>query len=213
METIASQMTVRHKPITLSAAALVCSLLLFVPRFASADLSEEESLKGISGVMVIIERLHTDAAAIGLERETLDAVVRDGLQKANVKILSPDERAADERRPYLYVNCNVMDMKNPALIAFSIDIEVHQRVTLTGGEKTQAQTWAKSYLGIQSADQAAEQIRHVLSGYVDQFLDAYKKANPGAAASPATQPAPAPAPTPAPAPAPADSPAPTPPGD
>ncbi len=174
-------MTRHRNARTLSIAAVLCALALCAPRIAVADLSEDESLKGIGGVMVIVERLHADAAAIGLERETLDAIVRDGLQKAGVKILSAAERAADDRRPYLYVNCNVMDVKNPALIAFSVDIEVHQRITLAGSEKAQGLTWAKSYLGVQSSDRAAEHIRDILEGYVDQFAAALKKANAPAA--------------------------------
>ncbi len=144
---------------------------------AAADLTEDESLRGISGIMVIVERLHEDAAAIGLDRETLDAVVRDGVQKAGIRILSGEERMADDRRPYLYVNCNVMSAADTGVVAFSLDIEVHQYVTLAGGEKAQSLTWAKSYLGIQSTDRAAQQIRHVLTGYVTQFTEAHKKAN------------------------------------
>jgi hypothetical protein len=177
METFTSAMTSFSFVRFMRVMIALCMFILNAPPVASADVSEDESLKGIAGVMVIVERLHADAATFGLERETLDAVVRGGLQKAGIKILSADERMADERRPYLYVNCNVMDVKNPALVTFSIDIEVHQRVTLASGEKAQGLTWAKSYLGIQSADRASEQIRHVLAGYVEQFIAAYKKAN------------------------------------
>lgn len=152
--------------------ALVALALVF-----AADVTEDESLRSIAGVMVIVERLHADAAAIGLDRETLDAVVRDGVQKAGIGILSADERMADVRRPYLYVNCNVMRAGDAGLVAFSLDIEVHQRVTLANGEQAQALTWAKSYLGIQSTDRAAQQIRHVLAGYITQFTEAHKKAN------------------------------------
>ncbi len=155
----------------LVALALVCAFPV------AGDVPEEESFKGVTGVMVIVERLHEDATAIGLERETLDAVVRDGLQKAGVKILSPDERVADERQPYLYVNCNVMHVNDAGLVAFSMDIEMHQRVTLANGDKTRAQTWGKSYLGVQGRERAAAQIRHVLGGYVTQFVEAFAKAN------------------------------------
>lgn len=153
------------------------ALTLAFAAAAAADLTEDESLRGIGGIMVIVERLHEDAAATGLDRETLDAVVRDGLQKAGIRIYSADERMADDRRPYLYVNCNVMRGPGANQVAFSLDIEVHQRVTLAGGEQAQGLTWAKSYLGIQSADRAAQQIRHVLSGYVSQFTEAHKAAN------------------------------------
>lgn len=155
----------------------LAALAVFVAAATATDLTEDESLRGISGVMVIVERLHEDAAAIGLDRETIDAIVRDGVQKGGIQILSSDERMADQRRPYLYVNCNIMRAGDAGIVAFSLDIEVHQYVTLAGGEKTQGLTWAKSYLGIQSSDHAAQQIRHVLTGYVTQFTDAHKKAN------------------------------------
>jgi hypothetical protein len=155
--------------------AIACSLTFALS--AGADLSEDESLRGITGVMVIVERLHEDAATIGLDRETMDAVVRDGLQKAGIPILSGDERMADDRRPYLYVNCNVMHVDAADMAAFSFDIEVHQRVTLASGDKAQSLTWAKSYLGVQKSERAAQQIRHVLAGYVTQFTEAHKKAN------------------------------------
>jgi hypothetical protein len=137
--------------------------------------------------MVIIERLHEDAAQIGIDRETLDAVVRDRLQRADIPILSAAEREADDRRPYLYVNCNVMYLREIAAVSFSLDIEAHQRVTLADGEKAQALTWAKSYLGVQSGDRAAAHIRHVLGGYIDQFVSDYRKAN--GIADPSTTPA------------------------
>lgn len=161
-------------------AALI-AFALSLAASAAADLTEDESLRNIGGIMVIVERLHEDATAIGLDRETLDAVVRDSLQKAGIRIYSAEERMADERRPYLYVNCNVMRVPGEGRVAFSLDIEVHQRVTLAGGERAQGLTWAKSYLGIQSSDGAAQQIRHVLTGYVTQFTEAHKAANAGPA--------------------------------
>lgn len=157
---------------------LLAAIALAITVTAAPDLTEDESLRGIDGIMVIVERLHEDANATGLDRETLDAVVRDGLQKAGVRIYSADERMADDRRPYLYVNCNVMRAGGSTdMVAFSLDIEVHQRVTLAGGEYAQGLTWAKSYLGIQSADRAAQQIRHVLAGYITQFTEAHTTAN------------------------------------
>lgn len=127
--------------------------------------------------MVIVERLHADAEKIGLDRETLDAEVRNRLQQAGIPILSPDERQANERRPYLYINCNVMHLGDADAVAFSLDIEAHQRVRLASGEYAQALTWAKSYLGVQGQDRAAMHIRHVLAGYMDQFVTDYKQAN------------------------------------
>jgi len=167
--------------------ACAAAVALGVPGGLWADVDEPGSLAGLKGVMVIVERLHEDAARIGLDRETLDAIVRDRLQKADIPILSADERLADERRPYLYVNCNVMGLQGAGAVAFSLDIEAHQRVQLADGEHAQGLTWAKSYLGVQSAERATQHIRHVLTGYLDEFIADYKKAH-GEAEPEATQP-------------------------
>ncbi len=157
--------------------ATALALLAWARPAAAADVDEAGSLRGLAGVMVIVERLHGDAANIGLDRETIDAEVRGRLQKAGIRLLSPDERLADERRPYLYVNCNVMYNEAAGAVAFSLDIEVHQRVTLADGANAQALTWAKSYLGVQSRDRAAAHIRHVIGGYTDEFIADYTRAN------------------------------------
>lgn len=168
-----TQRRTRILPLLVATVALFSAAL----SVAHADVDEPGSLQGLRGVMVIVERLHADAARIGLDRETLDAEVRARLQKAGITILSADERMADDRRPYLYINCNVMDLDQAGAVAFSLDIEAHQRVTLENGEKAQALTWAKSYLGVQSHERAAAHIRHVLGGYVDQFIADYQRAN------------------------------------
>jgi len=158
-------------------AACVVAMCSLASARVHADVDEPGSLRGLKGVMVIVERLHEDAARIGLDRETLDAIVRDRLQKAGIPLLSSEERLADERRPYLYVNCNVMNLQGAGAVAFSLDIEAHQRVRLADGEYAQGLTWAKSYLGVQSADRAAQHIRHVVTGYLDEFIADYKTAH------------------------------------
>ena len=79
------------------------------------------------------------------------------------------------RRPYLYVNCNVVYLESIKLASFSIDVEVHQRVRLVNGETAQGLTWAKSYLGIQGQETAALKIREVVGGFIDEFISAATK--------------------------------------
>lgn len=137
---------------------------------AGADVTESESLQGLDEIMIVVEALHEDAGHIGLTREALLEEVTVKLDRADIEILTIQERMADERRPYLYVNCNIVYVESISLTSFSIDVEVHQRVTLANGEKAQALTWAKSYLGIQGQTTAAVKIREVIGLFVDQFV-------------------------------------------
>lgn len=155
--------------------AAIGALCGFVAARVMADVTEEESLRGLDDIALIVEALHDDAARIGLTTEMLRQDATDKLDNADIRILPADERLSHPLRPYLYINCNIIYVDSIRLIAFSIDVEVHQKVTLENGEKAQALTWAKSYLGVQGQAKAASQIRQVVGDYVDQFIAAATK--------------------------------------
>ncbi len=156
-------------------AAIVLALILSPTPAFGEDLTEEETLRGLGGVMPIVEELHEDAKNIGLSRETLEHDVAEKLGKAGITILSAEERMANVRRPYLYVNCNVVYVESIKLASFSIDVELHQRVRLADGDMAQGLTWAKTYLGIQGQAKAASKIREVVGGFIDEFIAASTK--------------------------------------
>jgi hypothetical protein len=158
-----------------SAAVAFATLLAAVP--AWSNVSEADSLRGITGVQVVIERLHADAESVNLSAAVIEIVVREKLREAGLTFLSLDERMVDPRRPYVYVNCNLIYVESIQLATFSIDIEVHQRVTLEGGERAQALTWAKSYLGVQGKDTAAAKVREVIEQLMDQFHADFRRAH------------------------------------
>ena len=151
--------------------------LLLLPVGAGADLTEPESLRNLDGVMLVVERLHPDAEQVDLSRAVVELDVRRKLRNSGIPILSAGRRNANPRRPFLYVNCNLMYVDQVGMATFSIDIELHQRVTLEGGEKAQGLTWAKSYLGVQGKDTAAQKVRDVVGEYLDLFIADYRHAN------------------------------------
>ena len=151
---------------------LIAAVCAFPAADPGEDLTEKETLRALDGVMLIVEKLHENAKRIQLSGETLEKDVTEKLKAAGIKRLSSDERLADERRPYLYINCHIMYVESIKLTSFSIDVEVHQRVSLANGKKAQGLTWAKSYLGIQSQANAARKIRDVVAEYVDEFIAA-----------------------------------------
>ena len=156
-------------------AAVIVALCTGPVAAFGEDLTEEETLRELDEVMLIVEALHQAAKDVGLSRETLEKDVTEKLKGAGIRILSNEERLADARRPYLYVNCNVMYVEGIKLASFSIDVEIHQRVSLANGETAQGLTWAKSYLGIQDKGNAAHKIREVVGNFVDEFVSAVTK--------------------------------------
>lgn len=160
----------RRIPLLAALCAMLCA-------GSYADLTEEETLRGLDSIMLVVEELHEDAKYIGLTTEAIRNDVTGLLETMGIRLLTKQERAEDDRRPYLYVNCHILYVESIELTSFSIDVEVHQRVKLANGEYAQGLTWAKSYLGIQGRENAAQRIREILGAYLYAFLAEVKPQN------------------------------------
>lgn len=153
------------------------SMLAAAALAAQTPEEERDSLRGLDGVMVLVERLHADAEKIQLTRDDLEREVVYRFNRAEIPALTSEERAEDERQPYLYVNCNIIYVPEIELTSFSIDVELHQIATLKDGQEMPVLTWARSYLGIQHRDRAAAAIRSRLGEFIEQFVADYKSVN------------------------------------
>jgi len=154
---------------------LILTLLLTAPVIAQEHITEDESLSGLTQIQLVVEKLPASAEAFSLSKGIIELEVTQQLQKAGIKVLSLEERKEHPRRPYVYVNCNLIYVEDIGLVSFSIDVEVHQRVTLVTGEKAQGLTWAKSYLGLAGTSKASQRIRSVVKDYVHIFTEQAKK--------------------------------------
>lgn len=165
--------------------AILTSALVGLTHIAWGQSPDEErdSLRGLDGVMVLVERLHPDADNIELTKADLEREIVYRFKRAGIRALTSEERDADAREPYLYVNCNVLYVPDIQLTSFSIDIELHQNAVLKDGQEMPVLTWARSYLGIQHRDRAAAAIRSRLGEFVEQFISDYKAVNKTAGSS------------------------------
>ncbi len=145
-----------------------CILVLALP--CAGDISESETLQGLDAIQLVVEELPREARPLNVSKGILELDVTKQLQDGGITLLSMDERSAHSRRPYLYVNCNLLYIESLNLTSFSVDVEVHQRVTLETGEKAQGLTWAKSYLGMTSGDIASKRIRETVHDFVGEFI-------------------------------------------
>lgn len=138
---------------------------------------ERDSLRGLDGVLILVERLHADAEHIELTHADLEREIAYRFKRAGIRVLTSAEREENERQPYLYVNCNVLYVPDIQLTSFSIDVELHQTATLKDGQEMPVLTWARSYLGVQHRDRAAAAIRSRLGEFTEQFIADYKAVN------------------------------------
>lgn len=161
-------------------AAIPATGVFLIALLAAAQSPDEEraSLKDLDGVMVLVERLHPDANHIELTREDLEREILYRFKRAGIPALTPAERQANDRQPYLYVNCNILYVPDIQLTSFSIDVELHQNATLKDGREMPVLTWGRSYLGVQHRDRAAAAIRSRLGEFIEHFISDYTAVNP-----------------------------------
>lgn len=163
-----------HARLALAAVVVIAGA---APGPAQTAQEERDSLRGLAGVMVVVERLHNDAEEIELSRDDLEREITYRLKRAGIPSLTAEQREKDDRQAYLYVNCNVLYVPDIQLTSFSIDVELHQTATLKDGQELPALTWGRSYLGIQHRDRAAAAIRSQLGAFIEAFIADYHSVN------------------------------------
>ena len=79
-------------------------LVLVAPAWAAAEDPTVLSMKGLSGVAVVVEHITETQAAAGFSHATFQADVEAKLRIAGIRVLTLGERLALRAFPYLYVN-------------------------------------------------------------------------------------------------------------
>ena len=134
---------------------------------------EIDSLKGLDGVIVLIEDLKQETERDGLTKRHLQTDVERRLRQAGIPVL----KDAD---PYLYLYVNVQDFKveNDHYI-FNIEVALKQMVWLARDISifTVGATWETNHLGIIPTDKMPEAIGGKVADLVDEFINDYLTAN------------------------------------
>ena len=144
-----------------------------------AEVSQRESLRGISGVEVIVEPLNIELEELGLQTQKLQQDVKHRLQKAGLKVLTARERLASSAAATLVVRVDALHDRI-ARFFYSIDLLILQRVDL-GGRATPevvAATWMKLGAVTVIADDKVTHIGDQVTHKVDQFIKDYVAGNP-----------------------------------
>lgn len=137
----------------------------------------KETLRGLPGVVVIIEGVKQDAQADGLNVSILQTEVEKALQDADIQVLSFDVWRKTRGRPWLYISVNTI--KYLSSYFFSLDVQLKQDVGLVYDPDitTSSATWEAGSIGFINMEALQEKIRESVTNFVDQFILAYKSAN------------------------------------
>ena len=172
-------------PHTVGRAGLLClgvfavALICLMPSPVTADhLSRTQTLKGLSGVRVVVETLRPEVEQAGLSRATIQSDVEFRLRQAGIGVLTESVRAPGN--PLLYVIL-VLHQGPLGLYAYSLDVELDQLVSIVrDGSVNPAlgTTWrAYPVVGTVGASNL-NTIREDIGELVDDFVKAYLSVNP-----------------------------------
>ena len=75
------------------------------------DTGSRESLRGISGVGVVVEDIGPDASADGLSQDAIRTAAELILRSKGIKVLTSVERTRLGSAPYLYINVNTLNSR------------------------------------------------------------------------------------------------------
>lgn len=133
--------------------------------------SAQDTLKGITSVIVIVGVLSQDFEKDGFPAGELRTDIESRLRKAGIAV-GPSAPAG------LQILVNASKARDVALYGFNVAVEFVQGVRLDGDPQiiTAAITWRRHAVGTVDAGHVAE-VRAIVVDLVDQFISAYLEQN------------------------------------
>lgn len=155
---------------------------------------DAESLKGISGIWVLVENLDPDLLKAGLTKGELRADIEDRLRESGIAVKPP---SASGSGPFLYLE--LTDISVPAGgkrkskpnaksngrhegTALYVRLELQQAVALKRAPASSllSDTWRQSMIGYAEPSRAGGTARGWVKELTDRFIKSYLMANPPA---------------------------------
>jgi len=144
-----------------------------------AEPYQSSSLRGLSGVRLLVTDLNPDAERGGLIKSDLQTDIESRLRKAGIRVLTEEEWRETPRAPLLYVKADALRGSNIAY-AYYINVQLYQRVSI---EQTPnnisgfAATWSTGSMGIADQVKLKGLVMGSLRNEVDEFIKAYLAEN------------------------------------
>ena len=139
-------------------------------------LLDRATLKGLTGVYVVVEDFDDQETRAGFDKRTFQTDVELKLGLAGIKVLSETEYLETPGAPSLYVVVTPLHERRGEYAAFSGMIELAQLVRLERDRSIghSVGTWSKGWVGV--ADIPV--IRESVKDGVDIFINAWLRMNP-----------------------------------
>jgi len=163
---------------------VLAALALLFPTVASSLVGQgEETLAGLKGVSVYVERIKDEVQRDGLEEGQILTDVEVRLRQAGVPVLTKQQSFDSAGSSILDIDVHAVKATAEGVAgfyAYHVHIELSQEVRLVrkSSLKVHATTWsAGSTVGVVAADRLRSG-RDIVRDQTDRFINAYLAANP-----------------------------------
>ena len=160
-------------PLRIFSMFIIVFLICLISSVALAVRGQEESLRGLKGLMVEVEII-TDLLADGLVKNQIQSDVTTLLKNADIKIYSQKELNAIAGRPYLFIEISGKKIQdNWKFYTYSISVHLYQEAYLAREPQSiafQAATWFRSYTGHGYLNDIRVRVKEIVSIFVNTYL-------------------------------------------
>jgi len=153
---------------------------LFTPIVHPADKSEIESLRGLGGVFVAVEKLDNETKGeLPFDENQIRVDIELKLRIAEIKVFSKEESSKTPGSPCLYVNLNALLVPEIDTIYYALNIFLEQTAYLSQNSNIHpsAMTWWSGSVGAVGKNWASK-IRDSIKEKIDKFINDYLSVNP-----------------------------------
>ncbi len=167
----------KRQVLLIAVVLTLMSLPAFV--FASDGKNEQETLRGINALHVIVHDVDQEAEQYGLTREKIQMDFETRLGMAGIKVLSEEESLEVPGAPFITLTVGTMrafTTKGSEFHFISILIKLRQNVYLERKPKNRIHgiaTWSNTRFGVNFG----QNIRSEVNKAIDQFINAHAAAN------------------------------------
>jgi hypothetical protein len=153
---------------------------LVVETAEATGVLERESLRGLSGVFVVVEELGPDGKRSGLSVETIRTAVERILRASGVQVLIDEEGRTGLSAAVLEINATPVKSEKVSVYGVNITGVVIQQVFLRNGSemKTPAITWGKSHTIVVSAKSVKTHVMGHVESIAKDFANDFLSVNP-----------------------------------
>jgi hypothetical protein len=138
---------------------------------------QKQSLKGLGGLLLVVEFTEKAVEADGLRKDDLENAIAARLRSSGIRLFSSTEWSATPGIPYLHVLVNTLK-SDLGFYSYKIDVQLNQEIILKRDSNISmmSTTWNRGSLGHIGVNRI-HVIRNDIMGYVNQFIQDHQAVN------------------------------------